>query len=393
MELELAITSYQRLSPTVISSMQFTTASRYVLGRSKDCHWYLPDPDRVISSRHAEIFSRDGRFWLKDISTNGVFLNGTVEPLGSRGEVALSQGDTLRFGDYELTVTRMASGSDATLADLPEEPSVSHTASASAAVSTPTPRPPRPTATSLGDRPVPEAMGGNPTLASGLSEQRLGDSHVEIPDVAIPPVWKWGETTEQGQSQTPAPRAEPDQLAALFNGLGMPHLANQAVSSAQLQNLGDLTRILLERLLDLLHARAEQKQKLRVQQTLFQRSENNPLKFSATAQDAIEALLVRRHSSFQGPREAVEEAFNDILEHERALMAGVDKVISEILHSSAGEAGLSGLGKWSVLRKARAYDALMQQRALQTDEFGDSTRMLRSDTFVEAYEAAARVRE
>lgn len=383
MELELVITSYQRLSPTVTSRMRFQSGQRYTLGRSKDCDWYLPDPDRIISSRHAEVFAQDGQFRVKDTSTNGIFINGATAPLGQGDEAALNDGDRLRFGDYEFGVNLAPeSSADSFVA----EPVI-------------TPRQPAATPTSssaLGDVPIQESMGGNPMLASGLGEQRLGDSHVEVPAIEIPTAWKWGDggNGESRELSEPAAKAKPavapDHLTALFEGLGMPQLSEQAVSPALMREFGELTRILLDHLLDLLHARAEQKQKLRVTQTLFQRSENNPLKFSVTAQDALEALLVRRHGSFMGHREAVKAAFDDVMTHERALMAGVERVVTEILQGGGDGIGKTGLKRLSLLKKARAYDALIQRRALYNDEFGDTNRMLCSDAFVEAYESAVR---
>lgn len=381
MELELAITSYQRLSPTVIASKRFNAAIRHVLGRSRDCDWHLPDPDRVVSSRHAEISFRDGHFWLKDTSTNGVYINGASEPVGEGQEAPLANADCLRFGDYEVVVQLIGPVAAAAPVDI----------SVGMLPACPPARPGAPATAELGSNPVHESVGGNPTLASGLSEQRLDDSHVEIPDTLIPPVWKWGEKpgTPSAKSATPEFAAsEPGQLKALFEGLGMPYLANQTLPPEFLQGLGGLTRILLDRLLDLLHARAEQKQKLRVQKTLFQRSENNPLKFSATAQDAIEALFVRRHNAFLGPQDAVEAAFKDVLQHERALMAGVEGVIAQLLGDDGTPTEAAGLGTFALVRKARAYDAWLKRRAHYVDEFGDGDRMLRSDAFIDAYETA-----
>ena len=55
-----------------------------LIGRSRNCDWNLPDPANVISSRHCEI-RRDGDAWLiRDISTNGTFLNGAAERLAER---------------------------------------------------------------------------------------------------------------------------------------------------------------------------------------------------------------------------------------------------------------------------------------------------------------------
>ena len=382
MELELAITSYQRLSPTVTSSLKFSTATHYVLGRSKDCDWCLPDPDRTISSRHAEIFFDGSRFRIRDISTNGVFINDASEALGKGEEVSLRDGDRLRFGDYEFGARVIDSAPIPSPQAIGQSPGSAVLPSPAQAIG--------PSGPSLGDLPVAEGMGGNPMLASGLCDQGRSDSHVDIPDVEIPPVWEWDKTEKS--EVTPAPHSGPASDAlqnALFQGLGMPQLAAQSVSGEQMHALGDLTRILLDRLLELLHARAEQKQKLRVQQTLFQRSENNPLKFSATAQDAIEALLVRRHDSFLGPQDAVIAAFDDIMNHERALMVGVERVISDILQEKQSTAS-SGLARLPVLRKARMYDDWQKNRNHLHEEYGDGARMLRSDVFIEAYEKAVR---
>lgn len=71
-----------------------------VVGRSRNCDWCLPDPTNAISSRHCEL-RRDGDAWLvKDISTNGTFLNGSAERMAE--EHRLAEGDRLRIGQYEI---------------------------------------------------------------------------------------------------------------------------------------------------------------------------------------------------------------------------------------------------------------------------------------------------
>jgi len=54
-----------------------------------------------ISSRHAEIFERDGRPWLRDLgSTNGTYVN--FSPL--RGEAALQRDDIVHFSGLEFRI-------------------------------------------------------------------------------------------------------------------------------------------------------------------------------------------------------------------------------------------------------------------------------------------------
>lgn len=378
MELELAITSYQRLSPAVTSTRRFAPGQAWVIGRSESCDWHLPDPGKVVSSRHAEVRSEgSGRFLIRDISTNGVFVNENQEPLGRDGEVALNDGDRLRFGDYELTVSLV--GAESGVADRPSpamnapEPSMSGASPIASALSAPA------------AEPVPQNSGDgdmNSVLASGLNERFLGDSHVDMPKAEIPDQWDWGAVSGPDSDQQRSNSKQADQLQALLEGLGLRGMDPASLSADQCRALGDLTRTLLDQLLDLLHMRARQKQQLRVKQTLFQRSENNPLKFSATSSDALESLLFRRHPSFLGPGEAVTQAFADVVSHERALLKGVEDVIQDILQPPSGEED-GGL-----LRKRKALAAMHQRRQQHLQEYGDTDRMLRSDTFVDAYEVA-----
>ena len=82
------------------------------IGRAHDNDWVLPDAQRYVSSHHARIHCRDGRYYLQDTSSNGVYVNGATTPIGVRAQHELRDGEDLRMGDYHLRVRI-----DATLAD------------------------------------------------------------------------------------------------------------------------------------------------------------------------------------------------------------------------------------------------------------------------------------
>ncbi len=64
------------------------------IGRSKEADVQIDD--RYASSLHARVFSRDGRFYVEDMSsTNGTLLNGAT----LQGEADLVDGDTVQIGD------------------------------------------------------------------------------------------------------------------------------------------------------------------------------------------------------------------------------------------------------------------------------------------------------
>src|SRR5690606_1465555 len=70
-----------------IADQSFTTSHRFreaggTIGRSSVCNWQLPDPSRHLSNQHAAIEFEEGVFYLLDLSTNGVFINGSATALG-----------------------------------------------------------------------------------------------------------------------------------------------------------------------------------------------------------------------------------------------------------------------------------------------------------------------
>lgn len=73
MPLCLTITSYHKLTPGQCSEMRLEQGE-LTIGRGPDCGWVLPDPERLVSSHHCTVQSRDGSFYLTDTSTNGVTL-------------------------------------------------------------------------------------------------------------------------------------------------------------------------------------------------------------------------------------------------------------------------------------------------------------------------------
>jgi type VI secretion system FHA domain protein len=75
------------------------------IGRNQGNDWVLPDPERFVSGSHAMILCRNGVYYVQDLSTNGTFLNGSPQPIGNRREQALSEGDLLTIGEYQIAVS------------------------------------------------------------------------------------------------------------------------------------------------------------------------------------------------------------------------------------------------------------------------------------------------
>lgn len=73
------------------------------IGRDQHLDWSLPDPTRAISGRHCEVRFQNGSYWLRDVSTNGTYVNGGSQRVQS--PYRLQHGDRLEIGHYIIAVT------------------------------------------------------------------------------------------------------------------------------------------------------------------------------------------------------------------------------------------------------------------------------------------------
>ena len=81
------------------------------IGRHDSNDWVLRDTDRFVSGRHAEIEHRGGNWWVRDLSTNGTFINDSEQPLGAQHVHQLENGDRIRIGGYDIQV-EISGGND-----------------------------------------------------------------------------------------------------------------------------------------------------------------------------------------------------------------------------------------------------------------------------------------
>jgi type VI secretion system protein len=109
-------------------------------------------------------------------------------------------------------------------------------------------------------------------------------------------------------------------LSALLTGAG---LSDAQLTPELIENFGRILRVVVAGLMDVLRARERIKDEFRMRMTTFKAADNNPLKFSANVDDALHNLLVKRNAAYLGPVEAFDDAFNDVRNHQMAMLAGV----------------------------------------------------------------------
>lgn len=74
----------------------------FLIGRGPDNDWILNDEDCVVSKRHCVVENSGGAYVLRDISTNGVFLNGAL--VGRDNCRSLADGDCIEVGPFAFRI-------------------------------------------------------------------------------------------------------------------------------------------------------------------------------------------------------------------------------------------------------------------------------------------------
>jgi len=153
------------------------------------------------------------------------------------------------------------------------------------------------------------------------------DAPVPAPPVAPRPA----EATPPPVDATPRRSGATADLAEFMAGAGVP---DAAITPELSRNLGQIIRIVVAGLMDILQSRQRIKEEFGIQHTLFRPADNNPLKFSANVEDALHNLLVKRNAAYLGPVDAFADAFDDLRDHQLAMLAGLrvafDAMLTEL---------------------------------------------------------------
>jgi type VI secretion system FHA domain protein len=104
MTLVLNVLSTDQYTPRHSIHYEFRQESGSI-GRGQGNSWVLPDEQKYLSGQHATVEYRDTQYILTDTSTNGVFVNRADQALGKGFSTSLNDGDILRMGIYEISVS------------------------------------------------------------------------------------------------------------------------------------------------------------------------------------------------------------------------------------------------------------------------------------------------
>lgn len=378
----------EKLGP---SARKVFNASGGSIGRLPNNSWALPDP--YVSGRHAVITYVDGVFYLEDTSTNGIWVNSQENRLVKGQLYAIRSGDWIFIEPYEISAyiseheeasppAKPRANASPFLVDPfapphenaraskpplpPDDPSVADAELDPLALlnlrSAPNADRVAPKAADLARKPIvsehyapPRPVAPDPVSSPRPAAALIPDDYNPlVPDdqidvsrpVAAPP-----------RSASPVPASEPEQsprseaepallsaprgpssrqgsdaadtdLQAMLAGAG---LENVPVTNELARDFGRILRVVVAGLMDVLQARQRLKSEFRIEMTMFRQADNNPLKFSANVDDALHNLLVKRNAAYLGPVAAFEDAFDDVRNHQLAILAGVRVAFESML--------------------------------------------------------------
>ena len=264
----------------------------------------------------------------------------------------------------------------------PRRPSPGRSPSPPAPVYTPPPTPP-PIRARVPEPPIREP---EPPIEEALPL-------LPLPPLPPPPAPRppRAEQPEPPRSAPPADagadRSQADALAAVLRGAG---LDPADVTPELAETFGQIIRVVVSGVMDVLRSRQQIKDEFRMRMTRFRPAENNPLKFSANVDDALHNLLVKRNQAYLGPVEAFEDAFADLRKHQIAMLAGMrvafEGMLAEFDPERMQQEFDRQLNKGLVPAKLRYWDLFRERRDEIVKDPEASFRRLFGEEFARAYE-------
>jgi type VI secretion system FHA domain protein len=195
----------------------------------------------------------------------------------------------------------------------------------------------------------------------------------------------------------PAPRLEPTaqiDVGAVLEKMGL----DGSVAGTELErHFGEILRVVVAGVMEVLRARQEIKDEFRMHLTQFRPAENNPLKFSANVDDALHNLLVKRNAAYLAPVEAFAEAFEDLRHHQLAMLQGMRAAFDAMLEQfdpdylqKEFDRQLKSGSLLSVPAKLRYWDMYRERCRDMVRDKEAAFRKLFGEEFAEAYEVQLR---
>lgn len=212
-----------------------------------------------------------------------------------------------------------------------------------------------------------------------------GPQRVENPSFGI------GQPTSKERGVQAAAPGRTDRRFVAAMGLNAEALSDDQVDAIN-EKAGQLMREVVDGMMQVLRSRTSIKNEFRMNVTTIEPFENNPLKFSVGVDEALENMFIKRSKAYKEPLEAFRESFQEIGEHQLAMIAGIrlgfEKMMTRFDPASLQEL-FTRQGKGSALpgvQKARYWTSYCDYYSGFSDNMESSFQNLFGSDFVQAYE-------
>lgn len=244
------------------------------------------------------------------------------------------------------------------------------------------PSPPRPVRVS-----IPEAVPPTPVEPAINVQPLVAPPQVNTP---VPPVIQPAAAIPaQPLSAMPASRIDHSLITAM--GLDASRLSDEQIQEINAMT-GELMREIVDGMMQILRSRTSIKNEFRMNVTTIQPVENNPLKFSVGVDDALENMFIKKSNAYKKPVDAFREGFQEIGEHQVAMIAGIrhgfermmERFNPEILEKNFNKQGKGGVIPG--MQKAKYWSNYSEYYKGFVDNMESSFQHLFGSDFVHAYE-------
>ena len=352
------------------------------IGRALRNDWILPDPDRFISSQHATIDFKGGIYYLADTSSNGVYVNNEMEPLGKGNPRRLFDGDRLRLGDFEIEVS--VDSGESLVMPMDEKPSV-----APDNIEQFVDEDILATGMKLldeeeltGDEEFKSALFGSDSEEPEPEPEAEPESEESIKDVGLK------------SSDGPVDVTAEDLFDSFLDGLGVNRVElHPSVNRPEMMlTAGQVLREFVEGTTNLLASRANLKNTFRLDQTTVLPRHNNPMKFSENTNDLLKQLLVGGEGEYLGAQDAIREVCRDLINHQNAFLDAMNSAFIEFADRFDPEELQVGFDRtmgnklFSFMNKTKYWQLYGDLYPIITEKGGGRFPQMFGEEFVKAYE-------
>lgn len=247
-------------------------------------------------------------------------------------------------------------------------------------------------------RPVADVVVPKPPVGRQPLTERIAaiETATIIPEPAVvtPPVVPTAALVEKVSVVAPVNQStvgRPDYSLIEAMGLDPTRLSDTDVAEITAMT-GQLMREIVEGMMGVLRSRTSIKNEFRMNVTTIQPVENNPLKFSVSVDDALENMFVKKSNAYKKPKEAFKEGFQEIAEHQIAMIGGIrqgfesmmERFNPESLEKNFNRQGRGGMIPG--MQKAKYWSSYTEYYAGFVDNLESSFQHLFGSDFVSAYE-------